>query len=69
MEEVTKQMLIKIYSNLGLGNGLLLRCGRSYTGFEVADELLNETEVGLDIYRSIIGLTVELLSRQKLEIK
>lgn len=69
MEDLTKQMLIKIYTNLGSGNGLLLRGKRSYTGFEVADEIDRETEVGLDIYRSIINLTIELLSRQKLEIK
>lgn len=69
MEKETKDLLIKIYKNKGEDKGLLIRGKHSYTGNEVAEEIANETKVGMDIYKSIIALTCDLLSRQKLEIK
>jgi hypothetical protein len=69
MEKETKDLLIEVYKKFGENKGLLLRGKNSYTGNEVAEEIANETKVGMDIYKSIISLTCDLLSRQKLEIK
>lgn len=39
---------------------------KQYTGNEVANEIQNETEFGINCINTLIGLTIDLLSRNKM---
>lgn len=64
--EQIKLSLINIYKNKGDKKALMTR-GRAWTGNELAIELENETEFGIGLIENLINLTVDLVSRQKLE--
>lgn len=42
--------------------------GRSFTGNQLADEVANETEVGLEIIGGVLRLSIDLMSRGKEKI-
>jgi len=42
--------------------------GKIYSGNEVAEHIENETELGIGMINSIINLSINLISRDKLNI-
>lgn len=65
--DILKQHLIDRYRKIGDEKAILTK-GRSYSGNQMADEIENETEFGIQSIKSLISLTIELLSRDKLKI-
>lgn len=64
-----KSKVIETYKKFGDKKALLIRGHNSYTGFEIADEIEKETELGIEMMNSIIQLTIDLLSRDKINVK
>lgn len=67
MNELTKELkdlTIKAYKRYGDSQSLVTK-GRAYTGNEIASELENETEFGLEILGSLLSLSIDLIKRQK----
>lgn len=63
MEKRIKELLIKSFSEKGDDTALMSKCGKSFTGKQLVEELTNETQEGMRIYESIISLSVGLLKR------
>ena len=66
---ILKKKLVKTYRKNG-DNACLTVMGadgiKQYTGNEVADEIERETKFGIECINTLIGLTVDLLSRNKM---
>lgn len=62
-----KQSLIATYQKFG-DDKALIRNGLSYSGNQISNEIENETELGIELIDSIIKLTIDLLSRDKINI-
>lgn len=62
-----KNKLISTYEKIGDRNGLVTK-GVRYSGNEIAEEIENETELGVKMVENIILLTIDLLSRDKINI-
>lgn len=65
--DILKQHLIDRYRKIGDDKAISTK-GRSYSGNQMADEIENETEFGIQSIKSLISLTIELVSRDKLKI-
>ena len=71
MEEITlekklKDLLISTYEKVG---DKIKSPGRQgLTPEQIVEELKNDTDVGMEYYRSIITLTVELLMRDRIHL-
>lgn len=66
---ILKEKLVKTYRKKGKNHCLTVmdaNGGRQYTGNQVAEEILNETEFGVNCMYTVMGLAVDLLSRDKL---
>lgn len=68
LERRLKNSLIEKFHLKGEDVAILSKCGKSYTGNEVALEIENETEEGIKIYQNIISLAVHLLLKGKEKI-
>jgi hypothetical protein len=67
MNELSKELkdlTVATYKKFGEDKGLVTR-GKAYTGNEVAYEIENETELGMNILRSLLSLSIDLIKRQK----
>jgi hypothetical protein len=67
--KILKDKLVKSYRKYGDKPCLTVmdaQGGRQYTGNEVANEIQNETEFGIKCINNLIGLTIDLLSRNKM---
>jgi len=64
--ENIKQLLVDRYRKIGNEKALLIKGKHSYTGTEIAEEIENETELGIDIINNIFQLTIDLLKRDKI---
>lgn len=60
-----KSKIVSTYKKLGDKKGLVTK-GRSYTGNELAKEIEDETELGVKIIANMIMLTIDLVSRDKI---
>ena len=66
LEQKLKDLLISTYEKVG---DKIKSTGRQgLTPEQIVEELKNDTDVGLEYYKSIIALTVELLMRDKIHI-
>ena len=66
LEQKLKDLLISTYEKVG---DRILRPGiGGLTPEQIVEEIKNDTEVGIQYYKSIIALTVELLMRDKIHI-
>ena len=68
LSEIIKQKLIDAYKSIGDDIALLTKDKKSYTGYAIANEIEKETEFGISMINNILKLTIDLLSRNKLEI-
>jgi hypothetical protein len=65
--EKLKQLMISTYRKIGDNKGFVMK-GKSYTGNQIAEEIENETELGVKIISNLLKLTIDLLKRDKLNI-
>lgn len=63
--KILKDKLIKAYRKYGDKTCLVVG-DMSYTGNEVANEIQQETEFGIKCINNLIGLTIDLLARNKM---
>lgn len=66
LEGKLKNLLISTYEKVGDKIQTLGR--QSLTPEQIVEELKNNTEVGMQYYKGIIGLTTELLMRDKIHM-
>jgi len=62
-----KQKMIETFLKYG-ERKVLVSKGKTYTGNMLADEVSKESEVGLDMLKCIINLTIDLLSRDRINL-
>ncbi len=66
LEQKLKDLLISTYEKVG---DRIVSTGRQgLTPEQIVEELKNDTDVGMEYYRSIITLTVELLMRDRIHL-
>ena len=66
LEGKLKSLLVSTYEKVG---DKIKSTGRQgLTPEQIVEELKNDTDVGIEYYKSIIALTVELLMRDKIHI-
>ena len=63
--EKLKQSMVSTFRKYGDEKSIQTK-GVRYTGNEVAEEIENETELGLGMIESIINLTINLIKRDKI---
>ena len=66
LEQKLKDLLISTYEKVGdriKSSGI-----GGLTPEQIVEEIKNDTEVGIQYYKSIIALTIELLMRDKIHI-
>jgi hypothetical protein len=63
--EKLKQSMVSTFRKYGDEKAIQTK-GVRYTGNEVAEEIENETELGLGMIESIINLTINLIKRDKI---
>lgn len=71
LEQKLKELLISTYEKkvgLGIRLGAYHSVIGKLTAEEVIEEIKNDTEVGIQCYKSIISLTIDLLLRDKIHI-
>jgi len=61
-----KDKTISTYRKFGDDKAVLLKGKRSYTGHEIANEIENETEFGVRMLNNLLSLTIDLISRDKI---
>ncbi len=66
--EALKQKITTTFRKKMDKKGLLVRGGKTYSGNEIADEIENETPIGVETLNSIIQLTLDLINRDKINI-
>lgn len=59
-----KEEVVKSWKNHG-DNRVLVSGFNSYTGNEIAKEIEDETDFGIDTFNNIILLTIDLIKRNK----
>jgi hypothetical protein len=64
-----KSKVISTYLKLGNDKVVLIKGDKSYTGHEIVDEITNETEFGVEMLNNLLSLTIDLVSREKLNIE
>lgn len=66
LEQKLKDLLISTYEKVG---DRIKSTGRQgLTPDQIVEELKNDTDVGIEYYRGIISLTVEMLMRDKIHL-
>lgn len=66
LEGKLKSLLVSTYEKVG---DKIKNTGRQgLTPEQIVEEIKNDTEVGVEYYKSIIALTIELLMRDKIHI-
>jgi len=63
--EKLKSSIINSYRKLG-DDKKLIKGFESYSGNQIADEIENETELGIKMIDLLIQLTIDLLNRKKI---
>lgn len=62
-----KESLVKTYQRYGEDKMLSTR-GKSWSGVELAQEVDNETEFGVELINMMINLTIDLVKRDKINV-
>ncbi len=68
LTEELKQKAIETYLKYGDDKALVIKGKRTYTGNEIADEIINETDFGIDVVNKIMQLSIDLLKRDKVNL-
>ena len=66
LEQKLKDLLISTYEKVG--DRIVSPGINSLTKEQIIEELKNDTDVGIEYYKGIIGLTVEMLMRSKIHL-
>lgn len=66
LEKELKRLMISTYEKMG--DKTIHRSFDPMTCEQLAEEIKNDTEIGINMYKSIISLTIELLMRDKIHI-
>jgi hypothetical protein len=66
LEEKLKKLMISTYEKIG--DKVISRGMDPITGDQIAEEIRNDTDIGIKYYKSMIALTIELLMRDKINI-
>lgn len=61
-----KTQIADTYRKYGNEVCLKVNGGKTYTGKEIADEIENETEFGIETMFSLIRLSIDLVKRDKI---
>lgn len=64
-----KSKIISTYRKFGNDKAVVIREKRSYTGQEMAEEIEKETEFGVKMIENLLLLTIDLISRDKINIE
>lgn len=64
-----KKLVVEGYRKYGDDKALVIKGKKSYTGFEMAKEIEDETEFGIEMVSNILQLTIDLLKRNKMQMK
>lgn len=67
LEAKLKAVVVSTWRKMGDGRGLVTR-GKSYTGNKIADEIENETELGIEMMGMLLNLTIDLVNRDKINL-
>lgn len=62
-----KENLVKTYQRYGEDKMITTR-GKSWSGIELAQEVENETEFGVELINTMINLTIDLVKRDKINV-
>lgn len=66
LEQKLKDLLISTYEKIG---DKVVTTGRSKISNEqIIEEIKNDTDLGIEYYKAILSLTIELLMRDKIHI-
>ena len=65
--EALKKNIIRIFTRMGDKKAVVIG-NKSYSGIELANEVENETEIGIDMVNKLIRLTIDLLTRDKIKL-
>lgn len=66
LEQKLKDLLISTYEKVG---DQVVSTGKiSLTKEQIIEELKNDTDVGMEYYEGVIGLTVDLLMRDRIHL-
>lgn len=68
LAEELKRKAIETYLKYGDNKALVIKGKRTYTGNEIAHEIVNETDLGIDIVNKIMQLSIDLLKRDKINL-
>ena len=63
-----EKILVSTFLKYGDKTALLIKGKRSYTGNEIAEEIKNGTELGIQMMENILKLSINLLMRDKINI-
>lgn len=69
LTEQLKQHVASIYRKKYGDNPALTQLkidGKTYTGNEIANEIENETDFGVEQLKKLLNLTIDLIQRQKI---
>ena len=66
LEQRLKDLLISTYEKLG--DRIVTTSRSKISNEQIVEEIKNDTELGIEYYKAIISLTVELLMRDKIHI-
>ncbi len=66
LEQKLKDLLISTYEKLG--DRIVTTSRSKISNEQIVEEIKNDTELGIEYYKAIISLTVELLMRDKIHI-
>jgi len=64
-----KQEVVDTLKKFGDEKAVILKGRRSWTGFEAAKEVEEETEFGKDFLKNLLRLSLDLVKRQKESIE
>ena len=66
LEQKLKDLLISTYEKVG--DRIVTTGSSKISNEQIVEEIKNDTELGIEYYKAIISLTVELLMRDKIHI-
>ncbi len=65
--EILKENIINTYKKYG-DDKMIFKGNKSYSGIELAKEVEEETEFGIDLIDNLIQLTIDLVKRDKINL-
>lgn len=69
LSDKLKMTVAKTYQKYGDKKALLIRGNKTFTGVEVSNEIIAETETGIQILEGMIQLAIDLVKRDKINFE